>query len=96
MSANFYGKYRGVVTNNVDPMQSGRIQAQVPSVAGHLSTTWVMPCAMPNPSKKIGSALPRAGAAVWIEFEEGDLNRPIWSGLWFHGQADTPPSLRNF
>ena len=40
----FYGKYRGTVINNVDPMQMGRLQVQVPDVAGLLPTSWAMPC----------------------------------------------------
>ena len=30
----FFGKYRGSVANNMDPMQQGRIQVSVPSVLG--------------------------------------------------------------
>ena len=30
----YYGKYRGLVLNNIDPMQMGRLQVQVPDVAG--------------------------------------------------------------
>ena len=40
----FYGKYRGTVVNNVDPMQIGRIQAIVPDVSGLIPTSWAMPC----------------------------------------------------
>jgi hypothetical protein len=39
-----YGKYRGTVTENVDPMQLGRIQAMVPDVSGLLPSSWAMPC----------------------------------------------------
>ena len=40
----FYGKYRGMVLNNVDPMQQGRIQVQVPDVSGLGISSWAMPC----------------------------------------------------
>src|SRR5207344_741830 len=40
----FYGKYRGTVINNVDPMLLGRIQAMVPDVAGLVPSSWAMPC----------------------------------------------------
>ena len=36
MSDSFFGKYRGMVLNNIDPMQQGRLQVQVPDVAGLL------------------------------------------------------------
>ena len=96
MSAKFFGKYRGTVINNIDPMQIGRILAQVPNVQGLIPTTWALPsvpCSLP---KKVGSALPKVGAAVWIEFEQGDPDRPIWTGCWFGNAAETPSSLRNF
>ena len=40
----YYGKFHGVVLNNLDPEQRGRLLAQVPSVAVLLPTTWAMPC----------------------------------------------------
>ena len=40
----YYGKYRGMVMNNIDPMQIGRLQVQVPDVAGLAPATWAMPC----------------------------------------------------
>ena len=40
----YYGKYRGTVVNNVDPMQIGRIQAIVPAVSNVVPTSWAMPC----------------------------------------------------
>jgi hypothetical protein len=96
MSTPYFGKYRGVVVNNVDPMQMGRIQAQVPDVPGNLPTAWAMPCAPCNLPKKIGSALPAIGAAVWIEFEQGNPASPIWTGCFYGNAAETPPALRNF
>ena len=40
----FYGKYRGTVLDNIDPLQSGRLQVEVPDVAGTLPSTWALPC----------------------------------------------------
>ncbi len=40
----FYGKYRGTVMNNIDPLLIGRIQAIVPDVAGFIPSSWAMPC----------------------------------------------------
>ena len=39
-----FGKYRGTVLNNLDPLQLGRIQATVPDVSGLAPTSWAMPC----------------------------------------------------
>jgi Type VI secretion system/phage-baseplate injector OB domain len=95
MSAKFFGKYRGVVTNNVDPMQIGRIRVLVPDIFGAERSNWALPSVPANASKKVASSLPKIGAAVWIEFEQGDPNQPIWTGFFYRTASETPPSLRN-
>jgi hypothetical protein len=82
MSAKFFGKYRGVVTNNVDPLQIGRLRVQVQDVRGNNELSWAMPCIPCGVSKRVGSSLPKVGAAVWIEFEQGDPDHPIWTGCF--------------
>jgi hypothetical protein len=83
----FYGKYRGTVENNIDPMHMGRIVATVPTVTGSLPSTWAMPCT-PFPAGTPSLSVPPLGASVWIEFEAGDPNYPIWSGcFWAVGHA---------
>jgi uncharacterized protein involved in type VI secretion and phage assembly len=89
----FYGKYRGIVTDNKDPLMIGRICAKVPDVLGDLESGWAMPCA-PFGGKDTGFfALPPTGAGVWIEFEHGDPDYPIWSGCWWGSAAEVPPVL---
>ena len=95
MSAKFFGKYRGVVTNNVDPLQTGRIRAQVPDVFGNNQSGWAMPCVPCGVSKKVASSLPKLGDGVWIEFEQGNPDHPIWTGCFYGSAAETPPSLKN-
>ena len=85
----FYGKYRGVVTDNTDPLNQGRIQAMIPEVLGEIPTGWAVPCS-PYTGRQVGFfAIPPVGAGVWIEFEAGDISRPIWVGGWW-GQAEVP------
>jgi hypothetical protein len=83
-----YGKYRGTVDDNSDPMMLGRIMATVPDVGSQTPLSWAMPCA-PFPGAGAPSlAVPPIGASVWIEFEQGDPNYPIWSGgYWSAGQT---------
>lgn len=86
----FYGKYRGTVVNVVDPMQMGRIQAIVPDVTGMVPSTWAMPC-YPTTGKQMGvSTSPQIGTGVWIEYEQGDPDYPIWSGCWYGSAAEVP------
>lgn len=86
----FYGKYRGVVLQNIDPMFMGRIQVQVPGVV-MLPSTWALPC-VPFAGKMSGFfAVPQIGAGVWVEFEQGDPDYPIWVGGFWGSTAEVPP-----
>lgn len=86
----FYGKYRGTVVNNLDPENRGRIQAIVPDVQGIIPTTWAMPC-LPAAGKGSGSFfVPEMGSGVWIEFEQGDPDYPIWTGCFWGMTGELP------
>jgi hypothetical protein len=79
----YYGKHRGYVSNVKDPLNLGRIKAYVPRLLGEAETGWAMPCApYAGPDQGL-YAVPDVGAGVWLEFEAGDLSRPIWSGSWW-------------
>jgi hypothetical protein len=87
----FYGKYRGTVVNNVDPEQRGRIQAIVPAVSSVFPTSWAMPC-VPMAGKQQGVFMvPQLGSGVWMEFEGGDPDKPIWVGGFWGIAAEVPP-----
>ena len=86
----FFGKYRGTVANNVDPMQMGRIQAIVPDATGAIPTSWALPC-LPMTGIQAGVfTVPPIGAAVWIEFEQGDPDYPIWTGCFWGSSEEMP------
>lgn len=89
----FYGKYRGVVTSNQDPLLQGRIRARVPDVLGDRQSGWALPCAPFGGNGTGFFALPTEGAGVWIEFEHGDPDYPVWSGVWWGSAAEVPPVL---
>ncbi|MCB9797295.1 MAG: hypothetical protein H6741_31790 [Alphaproteobacteria bacterium] len=93
MSDKFFGKYRGRVRANLDPLQLGRIQVEVPAFPG-VQMAWALPC-VPYAGKKVGFlSLPPVGAMVWVEFEGGDLNFPIWTGcFWEAGQMPVSPVI---
>lgn len=80
----FYGKYRGVVSDNNDSEKLGRIRAHVPEVLGaQIESPWALPCAPYTGPDQGLFVVPEVGAGVWIEFEAGDPARPIWSGGWW-------------
>ena len=89
----YYGKYRGVVTDNRDPQSKGRLKARVPDVKGDHETTWALPC-VPYAGDNVGwFMMPSIGALAWIEFENGHWDRPIWSGcFWDDGQVPASPA----
>ncbi len=86
----YYGKYRGTVLDNVDPMQMGRLMVQVPDVSNVLPSTWAMPC-LPFAGIQAGMyAVPAIGSGVWVEFEQGDIDYPIWVGCFWGSAAEVP------
>jgi uncharacterized protein involved in type VI secretion and phage assembly len=88
--AQFFGKYRGMVLNNIDPMQMGRIMVQVPDVSTVLPSTWALPC-VPFAGIQNGFFVtPAIGSGVWVEFEHGDPDYPIWTGGFWGSSAEIP------
>ena len=83
-----FGKFRGTVIDNQDPERRGRIQARVPALIGRETTSWALPC---SPAGFF--AIPAAGAGVWIEFEQGDPDLPIWTGCWWASAAEMQAGL---
>lgn len=90
----YYGKYRGVVTDNRDLKNLGRIRAKVKDVLGDEESGWALPCS-PYAGKGVGLFLiPPVNALVWIEFEGGNPDYPIWTGcFWAEGELPKLPAL---
>ena len=86
----YFGKFRGTVVQNVDPEQRGRIQAIVPDVAGLLPTSWAMPCVSIAGKQSGTYVVPQIGSGVWMEFEQGDPDYPIWTGSFWGVAAEVP------
>ena len=90
----FFGKYRGQVANNIDPLQLGRLQVAAPAVLGDGRLSWAMP-SVPYAGNRVGFFfLPPVGANIWVEFEGGDPDYPIWSGcFWGTGEVPVVPAI---
>lgn len=80
----FYGKYRAKVTAVGDKKDKmGRIKVKCPAVLGDSESQWCVPC-VPFAGVNRGMFfMPKVGDTVWVEFEGGDPNLPIWVGSWF-------------
>lgn len=86
----FYGKYRGIVTDNQDPEGLGRVRARVPDVFGEEESGWAMP-SVPYAGDGVGLYLiPPVSAGVWVEFEHADPEYPIWTGCFWPSRYEVP------
>jgi uncharacterized protein involved in type VI secretion and phage assembly len=89
----FFGKYRGTVINNVDPLMRGRLMLEVPDVVSLTPSSWAeacVPLAGPTGPPMGTWFVPPIGAGVWVEFEGGDPSQPIWTGCRWGSTADVP------
>lgn len=75
----FIGKFRGIVVDVNDPDKRGRIRVLCPKVLGKTNiSNWALPCLPPNQF-----TLPKKDDLVWMEFEDGDRDIPIWIGIFY-------------
>ncbi len=85
----YFGKYRGVVSDNQDPDQRGRLRATVADVYGEDDSPWALP-AVPYAGSQVGFyMIPPLNSWVWFEFEKGDPDYPVWTGC-FWGDSQLP------
>jgi len=87
MIAGLFGKYKGICTNNNDPEGLLRIKVKIPGLFDEELEEWAWPCLPPHVQPETGKTLrdlkPDVGQGVWVEFEAGDENAPIWCGVWY-------------
>ena len=83
MKTEWFGKYRAIVADVNDPERRGRIRVRCPKVLGDYISAWCEPC-IPYATDFAGDFyVPPVNEAIWVEFEEGDPNKPIWNGGWY-------------
>jgi uncharacterized protein involved in type VI secretion and phage assembly len=87
----YYGKYRATVLNNLDPQLQGRIQVQLGDRYGLFPSTWALPALAFAGIGAAVVALPPIASSVWVEFEAGDPDYPIWSGAFWPDPGGFPP-----
>lgn len=93
----YYGLYQGTVTFNADPMFAGRLMLNVPDVLSYSPTTWAEPCtplAGPTGPPMGVYMVPPIGTGVWVQFEHGDPDKPVWMGCRWGLPSDIPPMAR--
>lgn len=90
-----FGKYRGLVKDVEDPENLGRVKATVPEVYGTEDSPWAMPSVTFAGANYGLLMLPKVNDGVWIEFEAGDISRPIWTGFWWASNEIPEPAGTN-
>jgi hypothetical protein len=75
----FYGVYRGIVVDTNDPENANRLKVKVPQILGTAVTGWAWGV---HPTVTAALFIPEPDTGVWIMFEGGDPNFPLWLGAF--------------
>jgi hypothetical protein len=94
LTTSYFGVYRGIVVDNNDPKGRGRLKLMVPQVSGQEVTEWAW-AIKPAPASvtvnhpeggaetaPVISAVPGIRTGVFVMFEGGDPNFPLWIGVF--------------
>jgi uncharacterized protein involved in type VI secretion and phage assembly len=94
MERRVYGKHRAIVIDNEDPEHLGRLKLSSPVFGKDNTGGWATPCVPYAGDANQGMLfIPEKGAAVWLEFEAGDIDRPLWVGSYWSktdGESELP------
>ena len=91
----YFGKYRGFVADDKDPEKRARLKLTVPTVLGEATSNWALPCLPYGGANGIGFvAVPPVGAQVLVEFMEGDISTPLWTGTFWRTADEVPPEFQ--
>jgi hypothetical protein len=90
----FYSEYRGFVTNNEDPESMGRLQITVPGIMDNPTDLWVFPSGQFSGNGYGSQMIPQKGDMIFVTFEMGDPNRPLWKFGHF-GEDEIPKELKD-
>ena len=83
MAKENFGKYRAEVVEIEDPEKMGRVKIKCPKVLGDSKSAWCRPCSPYSFDDGGFISIPKIGDLVWVEFEDGDIEYPIYtSGYW--------------
>ena len=91
--ARYWNKYRGVITDVDDPRRNRRVRVRVPEVLGlDIETDWALVQSATGGGPDHGAfGQVTVGDTVLVEFESGDVNRPIVTGFWWgHPEGESP------
>lgn len=75
----YYGSYRAFVMDNEDPLEMNRVKLMIPMLNSSATLdNWALPIGFWGGKGYGVQMLPRKGDMVWVEFESGNADYPIW------------------
>jgi hypothetical protein len=95
----YVGSYRGIVEDNADPENRGRIKAHVPAVGQERAPhVWIKPSQFGAGPNRGAFWPPEIGDAVYVKFAQGNPSKPeFYEGGWYgypEDESDAPEELR--
>ena len=93
-TASIPGVMPGIVSNNQDPDEMGRIKIQFLWLSDDNETDWVRIATLMAGAQRGMFFLPEVGDEVLVAFENGDINRPYVVGALWNG-VDAPPETNS-
>lgn len=91
----YYSSYRAFVIDNDDPDKMGRLILRIPDVTGiDIHQKWAWPKGQFAGSNYGQQIIPPIGSLVWVSFEFGDAQKPLWEHGYF-GKGEKPENLKD-
>lgn len=96
-----HGLHRGIVVKRDDPLKLGRCKIKVLQLFRDIPENdlpWAWPCFFGAGNPGSGAFdIPPIGSTVWVQFEMGDPDHPVWMGGWWgapNGNPETPTEVQ--
>ncbi|KCZ70549.1 hypothetical protein ANME2D_02569 [Candidatus Methanoperedens nitroreducens] len=89
-----YGVVVGIVTDNKDPDDLGRVKVRIPRISGEDESNWARVASFMAGKERGAFFLPEVDDEVLVAFEYGDINIPYIIGSLWNGK-DSPPITNN-
>jgi len=85
-----YGVVVGIITNNQDPDELGRVKVKIPRISGEDESNWARVVSFMAGNDRGAYFLPEVDDEVLVAFEFGDINMPYVIGSLWNGQDKIP------
>lgn len=95
MFGKYYSCYRGYVVDNEDKENLDRLLIRVPEIANARELpNWALPFNLYSGEGYGLHNLPNKGDLIWVQFEKGNPNYPLWS-FSYYGKNEKPDEFKS-